>query len=144
MRGRRPVSYWHGMAAARAGTRGQSVTIQQPVTFANGIADGFRCIGDRAVSLTDGVRMAGRVFLLTGSGFLGARPLIILSRTGAVRQAGGVIRSPGLRRGCRPGGRDHIAIDASASGKPKNSIGISQTQVGNRESWLFTSPVRRG
>src|SRR5215831_12270176 len=41
------------------------------------------------------VRMAGRVSLLTGSGFLGARSLIIPSRTGAARQAGGVIRSSG-------------------------------------------------
>jgi|SRR6516165_409946 len=93
MQGRCPVSCWHGMAAARAGKRGQSLTIQQPVTFANGMADGCRLTGGRAVSLTDGVRMAGRVSLLTGSWFLGARSLIIPFRTGAARQAGGVIRS---------------------------------------------------
>ena len=86
MRGRRPVSCWHGMAAARAGKRGQSLTIQQPVTFANGMADGCRLTGGRAVSLTDGVRMAGRVSLLTGSRFLGARSLIIPFRTGAARR----------------------------------------------------------
>jgi len=47
----------------------------------------------RTVTLADGVGMAGRVSLLTGSGFLGARSLIIPFRTGAARQAGGVIRS---------------------------------------------------
>src|SRR5215472_12197640 len=83
------------MAAVRAGPRGQLVPIQQPVTRANGTADGCRRIGGRTVTLAGGVRMAGRVSLLTGSGFLGARSLIIPSRTGAARQAGGVIRSSG-------------------------------------------------
>ena len=78
------VLAWDG--GGSAGTRGQSVTIQQLVTFANRMADGCRRTGRRAVSLTDGVRMAGRVSLLTGSRFLGARSLIIPFRTGAARR----------------------------------------------------------
>ena len=93
MRGLRPVSCWCGTAAARASLRGQLVPIQQPVTRANGMADGCRRIGGRTVTLADGVRMAGMVSLLTGSGVPAAAPSIIPSLIGAVRQAGGVIRS---------------------------------------------------
>ena len=75
---------------------GQLVPIQRPVTCANGTVYGCRRIGGRTVTLADGVRMAGGVSLLTGSGVPAAVPSIIPSLIGAVRQAGGVIRSPGF------------------------------------------------
>jgi len=53
-----------------------------------------RRIGGPGVRPLDGVRMAGRASRPTGSGGPAAAPLIIPSLIGAVRQAGGVIRSP--------------------------------------------------
>src|SRR6516164_4383171 len=95
------------MGAVRARPRGQLVPLRQPVTCANGTA----CrTGGRTVTLADGVRMAGRVSLLTGSGFRGARSLIIPFRTGAARQAGGAIRSSGVLAGHLRGG--NLVADA--------------------------------
>src|SRR6266481_4034668 len=81
------------MAALRTGTRGLPAAIQQPVTSASGIADGFRPIGGRTAVLSDGVLLAGRASLLTGSGVPAATPLIIRSQIGGDRPEAGVIRS---------------------------------------------------
>jgi hypothetical protein len=52
---------------------------------------GTRSIGDRAVSMA--VALAGPEFPTTISGFPAAQSLMIPSRIGEARQAGGVIRS---------------------------------------------------
>ena len=87
--------------------------IQRPVTCANGTVYGCRRIGGRTVTLADGVRMAGRVSLLTGSGVPAAVPSIIPSLIGAVRQAGGVIRSPASA--WVPWGRANVLRTADSS-----------------------------
>src|SRR5712675_711162 len=97
MPGRRRILCWRGMAAVRAGTQGLLAAREQSLTLANGTASGGHRIGGQTVSMARGVPIAGRGSRLTGSTFPGALSLIIPSRIGAARQAGGVIRS--LARG---------------------------------------------
>jgi hypothetical protein len=58
-----------------------------------GLVAGTVRIRDRAVLMADGFRMAGQEFPTTTSGFPAALSLMIPSRIGEARQAGGVIRS---------------------------------------------------
>jgi hypothetical protein len=78
---------------ALAGTR-------HPGKRANGDKREFRRIGGRSAALADGILMAGRRSLPTGSGVPAAAPLITPSRIGEARPAGGVIRSPPARVPC--------------------------------------------
>ena len=91
--GRRRVSCWRGIGAVRADAPGLSAAKEQPVTFANGTANGGHRIGGQALIMAGGVPMAGRVSRLTGSTFPVAQSLIIPSRIGEAPRAGGVIRN---------------------------------------------------
>ena len=91
--GQRPVSCWRGMAAVRAGARGLLAAIQQPLTLANGTANGGHRIGGQTAFMAGVVPMAGRGSRLTGSTFPAAQSLIIPSQIGEAQRAGGVIRS---------------------------------------------------
>jgi hypothetical protein len=95
------------MAAVQAGTRGLSA---QPVPSGNGMAEGFRTIGDRTGDKTvqapwwawlggirDGVRTAGRVSQRTGSGVPAVAPSITHSLIGEARPEGGAIRADGVK-----------------------------------------------
>jgi hypothetical protein len=91
--GRRRVSCWRGMAAVRTGARGLSAATQQPVTPANGMAEGACLTGGRTAFLLAGPHMAGKVSQRIGCGDPVAAPSTIPSPIGEARRAGGVIRS---------------------------------------------------
>jgi hypothetical protein len=82
------------MTVVRAG-------IRRPVICANGMGEWLRRIGGRT-GMAGGFPIAGRRFLLIGSGVLAAVPLIICSQTGAAPRAAGVIHKQSTLR--RSGG----------------------------------------
>ena len=80
-------------AAVRAGTQGLLAAREQPLTLANGTANGGHRIGGQTAFMARGVPMAGWGSRLIGSGSLAAQSLIIPSRIGAALRVDGVIHS---------------------------------------------------
>jgi hypothetical protein len=93
--------------SVRAAARGLSAATQQPVTPANGMAEGACFTGGRTAFLLAGLHMAGKVSQRIGCGDPVAAPSTIPSPIGEARRAGGIIRSrSGWSNSLRPSADD--------------------------------------
>jgi hypothetical protein len=80
-----------GGSGGRSG--GLSAAKDQPLTLANGTANGGHRIGGQTAFMAGGVLMAAPGSQRTGSTFPGAQSSITPSQIGEAQRAGGVIRS---------------------------------------------------